>query len=192
MTLARAEAERNIRNAVAEMHNIENEIGNVIKNDAEDKQQMNGTRVQNAVRLFESGYNCAQSVFAVYADLFGMDMQTALKLSSAMGAGVGRMREVCGVVSSMAMLAGLKEGNADPEDEEAKAHIYGLVRLMSAEFRKQHGTIICRELLGIDGMEESAKPSVRTPEFYASRPCRKLIAHGAEIIEEILLTQGAD
>lgn len=192
MTRVRAEAERNIRNAVAEMHNSENEIRNEIKNDAEEKQQMNRPRVQNAVRLFESGYNCAQSVFAAYADLFGMDKQTALKMSSAMGAGVGRMREVCGVVSSMAMLAGLKEGNADPEDEEAKAHIYGLVRLMSAEFKKQHGTIICRELLGIEGMEESAKPSVRTPEFYASRPCRKLIAHGANIIEDILLANGAD
>lgn len=185
MTHARAAAERNIRNAVAEMHNIENEIGN----ETEEKQQVNKPRVQNAVRLFESGYNCAQSVFAAYADLFGMDMQTALKMSSAMGAGVGRMREVCGVVSSMAMLAGLKEGNADPEDEEAKAHIYGLVRLMSAEFKKQHGTIICRELLGIEGMEESARPSVRTPEFYASRPCRRLIMHAAEIIEEMLLDE---
>ena len=192
MTHVHAEAERNIRNAVAEMHSIENEGGNEIKNNEEEKQQMSSSRVQNAVRLFESGYNCAQSVFAAYADLFGMDTQTALKMSSAMGAGVGRMREVCGVVSSMAMLAGLKEGNADPNDEEAKAHIYGLVRLMSAEFKKQHETIICKELLGIEGMEESARPSVRTPEFYASRPCRKLIAHGAEIIEEILLVEKKD
>lgn len=145
------------------------------------------SRVQKAVGLFESGYNCAQSVFAAYADLFGMDMQTALKMSSAMGAGVGRMREVCGVVSSMAMLAGLKEGNDDPGDEEAKAHIYGLVRMMSAKFKERHGTIICRELLGIEGMEESARPTVRTPEFYASRPCRGLIAHAAEIIEEFLI-----
>ncbi|MCM1263134.1 MAG: C-GCAxxG-C-C family protein [Butyrivibrio sp.] len=155
----------------------------------DNENEVNGTRVQDAVALFESGYNCAQSVFAAYADLFGMDMKTALKMSSAMGAGVGRMREVCGVVSSMAMLAGLKEGNDDPENEEAKAHIYGLVRRMSAEFRSKHGTIICRELLGIEGMEESAKPSIRTPEFYASRPCRKLIAHAAQIIEDTLLTE---
>ncbi|MCM1047885.1 MAG: C-GCAxxG-C-C family protein [Clostridiales bacterium] len=171
----------------------ENEVSSKVENDvsseAEDARQLNGTRVQDAVALFEIGYNCAQSVFAAYADLFGMDMKTALKMSSAMGAGVGRMREVCGVVSSMAMLAGLKEGNDDPENEEAKAHIYGLVRRMSAEFRTQHGTIICRELLGIEGMEESAKPSIRTPEFYASRPCRKLIAHAAQIIEDTLLTQ---
>ncbi len=145
------------------------------------------SRVGYAADLFQSGYNCAQSVFAAYADLFGMDRQTALKMSSAMGGGVGRMREICGAVSAMAMLAGLKEGNDDPENEEAKARIYALVRRMSGQFREKEGTIICRDLLGIEGMEESARPSVRTAEFYATRPCARLIAEAAEIIEEVLL-----
>ncbi len=145
------------------------------------------SRVGYAAGLFQSGYNCAQSVFAAYADLFGMDRQTALKMSSAMGGGVGRMREICGAVSAMAMLAGLKEGNDDPENEEAKARIYALVRRMSGQFREKEGTIICRDLLGIEGMEESARPSVRTAEFYATRPCARLIAEAAEIIEEVLL-----
>ena len=52
------------------------------------------SRIQDAVNMFESGFNCAQSVFATYADVFGMDRQTALKLAGPMGAGVGRMREV--------------------------------------------------------------------------------------------------
>lgn len=146
------------------------------------------SRVEYARRLFESGCNCAQSVFVAYADLLGMDIEMALKMSSAMGGGIGRMREVCGTVSAMAMLAGLKEGNADPEDEEAKEHIYALVRHMSALFKEQQGTIICRELLGIEGMEESAKPSRRTPEFYASRPCGRIIACAAEIIEDVLFS----
>ena len=146
------------------------------------------SRVEYALSLFKSGYNCAQSVFAAYADLLGMDTETALKMSSAMGGGIGRMREVCGTVSAMAMLAGLKEGNADPENEEAKEHIYALVRRMSALFKEQQGTIICRELLGIEGMEESAKPSIRTPEFYASRPCGRIIACAAEIIEDVLFS----
>ena len=146
------------------------------------------SRVEYALSLFKSGYNCAQSVFAAYADLLGMDTETALKMSSAMGGGIGRMREVCGTVSAMAMLAGLKEGNADPENEQAKEHIYALVRRMSALFKEQQGTIICRELLGIEGMEESAKPSIRTPEFYASRPCGRIIACAAEIIEDVLFS----
>jgi hypothetical protein len=52
------------------------------------------SRADYAVSLFQSGYNCAQSVFAAYADLFGMDQGTALKMSSAMGGGVGRMRDL--------------------------------------------------------------------------------------------------
>lgn len=145
------------------------------------------SRIEQAVRTFESGYTCAQSVFATYADLFGMDRETALKLASPMGGGIGRMREVCGVVSAMALLAGLKEGNTDPESEEGKEQIYLLTRALADKFKDQNGSIICRELLGIDGREESAKPSKRTEEFYATRPCRRLIAEAAKIIEEMLL-----
>ena len=145
------------------------------------------SRVEQAVATFESGYTCAQSVFVTYADLFGMDRQSALKLASPMGGGVGRMREICGVVSAMALLAGLKEGNTDPENEEGKERIYLLTRKLAERFKRKHGTIICRELLGIEGMEESAKPSARTKEYYASRPCCRLVATAGEIIEEMLL-----
>ncbi len=144
------------------------------------------SRVEQAVATFEAGYTCAQSVFVTYADLFGMDRETALKLSSPMGGGIGRMREVCGAVSAMALLAGLKEGNTDPTDEAGKENIYLLTRKMAEKFREQHETILCRELLGIDGMEESAKPSPRTPQYYQERPCSRVIATAAKIIEEML------
>lgn len=145
------------------------------------------SRVERAVATFEAGYTCAQSVFVIYADLFGMDRETALKLSSPMGGGIGRMREVCGAVSAMALLAGLKEGNTDPSNEEGKENIYLLTRKMAEKFKEQHETIICRELLGIEGMEESAKPSERTPQYYEERPCLKVIATAARIVEEMLL-----
>ena len=145
------------------------------------------SRVEQATATFEEGYTCAQSVFSTYADLFGMDRETALKLSSPMGGGIGRMREVCGAVSAMALLAGLKEGNTDPANEEGKEKIYLLTRQMAERFREQFGTIVCRELLGIEGMEESAKPSVRTQQYYQERPCLQLIAAAAKIIEEMLL-----
>ncbi len=145
------------------------------------------SRVEEVVRTFESGYTCAQAVFVTYADLFGLDRETALRLSSPMGGGIGRMREVCGAVSSMALLAGLKEGNTDPDNEEGKERIYLLTRKLAERFKHKHGTIICRELLEIEGMEESAKPSARTKEYYASRPCCRLVATAGEIIEEMLL-----
>lgn len=145
------------------------------------------SRVEEAVKTFESGYTCAQSVFVTYADLFGLDRETALKLTSPMGGGIGRMREVCGAVSSMALLAGLKEGNTDPDNEQGKERIYLLTRQLADKFKDRHETIICRELLRMEGMEESAKPSERTEEYYRTRPCSRLVATAAEIIEEILL-----
>lgn len=149
------------------------------------------SRVSRAVALFEEGYNCAQSVFAAYADLLGMDRETALKLSCPMGGGMGRMREVCGAVSAMALLSGLKDGNTDPSDDEAKKAAYETVRTMSGMFREKNGTIICRELLGITGMEESAAPSARTPHYYSSRPCVRFVASAAEIAEQMLFDGGA-
>lgn len=151
-----------------------------------DKKRIAESRVRQAVENFESGFNCAQSVFAAYSDLFGIDRETALRMASSMGAGIGRMREVCGPISAMALLAGLKEGNADPQDEEAKAHIYGRVREMAECFRQEKGSIICRELLGLEGAQESPAPSARTPQYYASRPCGGLVECAARILENTL------
>ena len=90
-------------------------------------------------------------------------------------------------VSAMALLAGLKEGNTDPSNEEGKEKIYLLVRQMSDKFREENGTIICRELLGLLEREDSARPERRTEEYYAARPCSRLVASAARIIEENLL-----
>lgn len=147
------------------------------------------SRVERAVAAFEEGYNCAQAVFVTYADLFGVDRETALKLASPMGGGIGRMREVCGAVSAMALLAGLKEGNMDPVCEEGKEKIYLLTRQMAEKFREKNGSIICRELLGLQTMEESARPSERTEEYYSKRPCSRLVAAASGIVEELLLEE---
>lgn len=145
------------------------------------------SRIEEAVKLFESGYGCCQAVFTTYADLFGIDRETALKLSGPLSAGIGRMREVCGVVSAMAMLTGLKQGFTIPSDEEGKTAAYEKVRTMSDRLKEEMGSIICRELLGLDQREESAKPAARTAEYYASRPCSRMVAAAAKVIEEELL-----
>lgn len=145
------------------------------------------SRVEEAVKMFESGYNCAQAVFTTYANIFGMERDMALRLSCPLGGGMGRMREVCGTVTAMSLLEGLKEGNTDSANEEAKAEVYGRVRELSAEFKRQHGSILCRELLHLDACEKSPVPDKRTAEYYAKRPCSQLVASAAKIIEEQLL-----
>lgn len=142
------------------------------------------SRVEDAVALFMEGYNCCQSVFTAYSDLFGMDREQALKLSCPLGGGVGRMREVCGAVSGMSMIAGLVCGNTDPDNQEAKTRNYEIVRQMAEKFKERHQTIICRELLGIQEAEASAAPEARTESYYASRPCARMVETAAQIVEE--------
>lgn len=143
------------------------------------------SRVEDAVKRFEEGYNCCQAIFATYADLFGIDNQTALKLSSPMGGGVARMREICGAVSGMVMIEGLMNGNTDPADKQAQGRTYETARVMCDRFKEENGSILCRDLIG-QKREQSAVPSERTPEYYAKRPCSAIVASAARILEQEL------
>lgn len=146
-----------------------------------------GIYSKKAVENFKSGYNCAQSVFFAFAEDFGFDKETALKLSSSFGAGMGRLREVCGAVSSMFAIAGLKYGYTSNNDDELKAKHYELIQTLAEEFKSKYDTIICRELLGLPDGADSPIPSVRTQQYYQERPCEKFIEFAAEIIEQKIL-----
>lgn len=139
-------------------------------------------RIKEAVNNFESGYNCAQSVFLAYHDILELDMETAKKMSVSFGGGVGRMREVCGTVSAMAMLAGFKYPVHDPQDQDARTLNYGMVQKMAEKFKEKHDSIICRELLPPDeASSTNPAPSLRTAQYYGTRPCGKYVAEAARI-----------
>lgn len=120
-------------------------------------------RVNRAVQNFEAGYNCAQSVFLAYSDIFELDMETAKKMSVSFGGGVGRMREICGTVSAMAMLAGFKYPVQDISDQEARTRNYAMVQKMADMFKEKNGTIICRTfcLLKTQQLRHRHQPPVR-------------------------------
>lgn len=147
-------------------------------------------RVEKAVELFKSGFNCSQSVFAAYADLFGMDTDTALKVSAGLGGGVGRSREVCGAVSAAAMLVGMKYGATDGDDSEAKQLTYAVVQQVIAEFKQTNPSIVCRELLNLpENTVSDPKPEARTESYYKKRPCAELVADSARAVEKILFKE---
>ena len=149
-------------------------------------------RVAKARRLFkEEGYNCCQAVVLAYNDIFGIDDQVASSMSSGFGGGMGRMREVCGSVSGMVMLAGLIAPASDPSVKVDRTRNYALVQEMAEEFRQMNGSIVCKELLGLVPMgssqpaaKESPEPSDRTPEYYKKRPCEELVGISARIVGE--------
>ena len=140
-----------------------------------------------AVNNFTNGYNCAQSVFLTYAKHFGIDNSTALKLSSSFGGGMGRLREVCGAVSAMFMIAGLAKGYTENNNDAIKAKHYERIQKLAKEFKDKHGTIICRELLGENGGNDTSFiPSKRTAEYYQNRPCKQFIKDACDIIDKEL------
>ena len=148
---------------------------------------MSMSKKEKAMAYFKEGFNCSQSVFLAFAEEYGLNKQTALKLSASFGGGMGRMREVCGSVSGMLMAAGLIYGYDSPNDNDAKREHYKRVQQLAGEFREKNGSIICRELLGQTGKDNSFVPSERTDEYYKKRPCAELVGDAAEILEKYII-----
>ena len=144
------------------------------------------TKREKAMTLFKEGYNCSQAVMGAFAEDMGMELDTALMLSSSFGGGMGRMREVCGAVSGMFMAVGLKMGYSDPKDSEAKKAHYKRIQELAERFRERNRYIVCRQLLGLEGADTNPVPSERTQEYYKKRPCAELVGDAAEILEEYL------
>lgn len=144
------------------------------------------TRGDKAYELFMQGYNCTQSVVVAYADMLGMDEQTAARLASGFGGGMGRMREVCGAFSGVVMVMSWLYGYSEPTDTENKTALYEKIRLLADRFREQNGSIICKELLGLKEPEKSAVPEARTAQYYKKRPCPELCRVAADLLEEFI------
>lgn len=144
-------------------------------------------RIQKAIELFKSGYNCSQSVVAAFADRYGFTQEQALRMSASFGGGIGRMRETCGAACGLFLLAGLETGATEAADREGKAANYALVQELAAEFKKRNGSLICSELLGLKKKDPvSSVPEERTAQYYAKRPCSKMVEEAARIWVEYL------
>ena len=139
-----------------------------------------------AKELFTKGYNCSQSVVLAFCDETGLDSETALKISSSFGGGMGRLREVCGAVSEMFIVAGMLDGYSNPLDRVAKTEHYRLIQSLAMNFKDENRSIICRELLGLSVDRQSHIPEERNEEYYKKRPCAELVEHAAEILDEYI------
>ena len=143
-------------------------------------------KADKAESLFRTGYNCSQSVYAAFAEELGITVEEAAKKASPFGAGFGKLREVCGAVTGMVMVIGDLYGYDDPKDAAGKKKLYALVQKLCGAFEESEGSLICRELLGLEKGEDLEEPAVRTEEYYQSRPCVKACRRAAEILEEYM------
>ena len=136
--------------------------------------------------LFLSGHNCAQAVFCAFEDLTKMDEKLALRLTSSIGGGVGRLREICGAVSGAALVLGVLYGSEDPCNAEEKAAHYARIQEVAENFRAEAGAIVCRELLKLQEEKSEPTPAERTSAYYHSRPCQLLVELAARAVDEYI------
>lgn len=147
---------------------------------------MSHSAEERALGFFHRGFNCAQSVFAAFAHQVGLSEETALRLAAGFGAGVGRMRGMCGAFSGLTLVAGYCHGNLSGNPAE-KEQIFSLVRQLADDFKSQFGTLTCRELLHLDeNLQEGARPQERTQAYYDARPCERCVAFCAAKAAELL------
>ena len=137
-----------------------------------------------AAELFLQGYNCAQAIVVAFSDVTGLDESFSARMSSSFGGGMGRMREVCGAVSGMLMVAGLLYGYDVSGDDRIKMEHYALVQDLAGQFREQVGSIVCREIL--KNPPSDPKPTPRTAEFYAKRPCARMVLLAGQILDRYI------
>lgn len=146
------------------------------------------TRGEKAEALFLAGHNCPQSVVLAFADKLPMDEKTAARLMSAFGGGVSRMREICGAASGMMFVLGALEGYDDPADDAGKTALYTHGQSLIKAFAEQNGkgSFICADILGKPRVPSPPVPEARTPGYYQSRPCAKIVRAAAEVLAEYL------
>ena len=120
------------------------------------------------------GYNCAQIVLCSYAEELGIDEETLFRISEGFGAGMGGIMQTCGAVTAMFMALGLANSSGNLQACDTKPQTMKKVRELAAEFEKKNGSIVCRELKGIDTGK-------------VLRSCDGCIEDGIRILGEYLL-----
>ena len=136
---------------------------------------------QIAKEYFKQGYNCAQSTAMAFAKEINMAPEMIAKLTIGYGGGMGRMREVCGSISGVAFVLSALYGDKPKND------VYKMVQDVSDEFKRENGSIVCRELLGLSKNEPITHiAEKRTEEYYRKRPCADLVEIAANALEKYL------
>ena len=144
------------------------------------------TKGDLAYEKFLKGYNCSQAVASAFADELGMDEKTVVRLAGGFGGGMGRLREVCGTFSGIVMVMSMLYGYSEPDDNATKKELYERIQDMAAQFKDDNGSIVCRELLGLQKAEGSPIPEARTSEYYKKRPCSELCRYAADLLEQYI------
>lgn len=150
-----------------------------------DRESYIAEKSERARAAFTEGRNCCQAVLTAFAEELGLERDFLMRLGSGFGGGMGRLREVCGTVTALAMAESLLEGAADGNKADKDA-VYAGVRGLAERFKQENGSIVCRELLAGVPVTAGGDSEARTEAYYKKRPCKEYCACAAGILAEKL------
>ena len=78
-----------------------------------------------------------------------MDEETAFKMTEGFGLGMGSMQATCGALSGAMTVAGMLNSKGLGQ-YVSKKDTYALGRRLTGEFADAVGSIVCREIKGVD------------------------------------------
>ena len=140
------------------------------------------TPAEAAVDRFGKSFNCSQSVFSAFAQQFGLDETTALKLASPFGGGAARRGELCGAVTGALLALGLARGADQPAGKE---EIYRLSQEFMRLFEEKHSSLLCRDLIDCDISTPAGYQSAAEKRVFTTI-CPVLVQDAAEIVQTLL------
>jgi C_GCAxxG_C_C family probable redox protein len=138
-----------------------------------------------APKLFSKGLNCAQSVLAAKSDLTGLSVTESLKIATGFGAGMAMMQKTCGAVTGAYMAIGARYGRVNPDDQASRDKTYALIGEFNRRFIELHGSLNCRELVGVDLQTEDGIEEAEREGYFQSK-CAKFVAEAEKILDDIL------
>ena len=144
----------------------------------------NVKRIQQAIQLFNSGFNCSQAVLAAFTDTTGLDESIALKVAAGFGGGMGCTGGACGALTGAVMVIGIHCGTADSADKTTKLEVYRKVRRLTEEYKLRAGSTVCRDLLGFDMSTPEGQTMSKAPGAFDR--CDDFVRIAAEILVEML------
>ncbi len=140
------------------------------------------TRSERALSYFKDGFNCSQSVLAAFTPDFGLPERTAFMLASPFGAGMGRTQNICGAVSGAIMSIGLRYGKGAGDEDDRREDAYARTVRFLDLFKAAHGSINCRELIGVDLSTPENRARAHEEGLF-ERLCAGYVRDAVEILE---------
>ncbi len=140
-------------------------------------------KTEIATELFRQNFNCAQSVFAAFAEDYGLPQETALKIAGGLGGGV-RCGEICGAATGAVLVIGLKNGQSVQGDMDSKALCDSETAEFMKRFRELRGCVACRDILGIDISVGNNRMKAKELNLFGTI-CVDMVTNAVEILEDM-------